>query len=192
MSDLKARIRKAARARRAQLSEAERRRASSAVTHAVLGLWDLEGAKTVLAYVATGDEVDTEPIIDALGIRGVRVALPRVDEPIGLAIHLVSDKAELVSGPFGVLEPALATPRVEPAHIDAAIVPGVAFDPACNRIGYGGGFYDRLLPLLRGDCPRIGLAFDEQMMDALPVEPHDAALDLVVTPERVWRAEEPT
>jgi 5-formyltetrahydrofolate cyclo-ligase len=71
--------------------------------------------------------------------------------------------------------------------IDAVIVPGVAFDPQGRRLGYGGGFYDRLLPRLRDDCLRVGVAYDEQLVDELPVAEHDAHVHAVVTPSRVLR-----
>ena len=68
------------------------------------------------------------------------------------------------------------------------IVPGVAFDETGARLGYGGGYFDRLLPMLRADCARIGVAFDEQVLAEIPAEEHDAHVDVVVTPTRVHPA----
>jgi 5-formyltetrahydrofolate cyclo-ligase len=63
----------------------------------------------------------------------------------------------------------------------------VAFDETGARLGYGGGYFDRLLPMLRADCARIGVAFDEQVLSEIPAEEHDAHVDVVVTPTRVLR-----
>lgn len=180
-------VRDAVRAARATLTETERANAARAVAHTVLGLWDLHEAKALMAYLATFEEIDPHPIVDALRVRGLTIAMPRIDEPAGLAVHVVENDSLLVTGPFGVLEPALSTPRLRPDELDVVLVPGVAFDPAGGRIGYGGGFYDQLLPRLRGDCVRIGLAFDEQIVEEVPVQPHDSPVDVVVTPSAVYR-----
>jgi 5-formyltetrahydrofolate cyclo-ligase len=76
---------------------------------------------------------------------------------------------------------------VDPKELDAAVVPGSVFDAAGRRCGYGGGFYDTYLPRLREGVPRIGLAFELQLVDDLPCEPHDLPVHVVVTESRVLR-----
>ncbi len=90
-------------------------------------------------------------------------------------------------GPFGLSQPVAESPLVEVELVDAVIIPGVAFDACGSRLGYGGGYYDRLLPRLGPDCMRIGFAFAEQILAEIPAEPHDAVVDLVVTQNGVIR-----
>lgn len=165
--------------------------ASAAETAAerLLALPELRAARIVLAYVATAEEIDPASAVEALHGAGKSVALPRVEAPGVLGIHLWSHGDELESGPFGgIPQPLDSAPRVPLAAIDVVVVPGVAFDLAGRRLGYGGGFYDRLLPRLRPDCIRIGLAYDEQITDSLPVAEHDERVRIVVTPTRVAHA----
>ena len=77
------------------------------------------------------------------------------------------------------------TPELTPKNVNLAIIPAVGFDVHGNRLGRGGGFYDRLLSKLK--CPKIGVCFDLQIVDSLPVEAHDAKVDLIVTEKRIIR-----
>jgi 5-formyltetrahydrofolate cyclo-ligase len=88
-------------------------------------------------------------------------------------------------GVFGILEPRKESARIfNPEEIDLVIVPGVAFDEHRNRIGFGAGFYDRFLESVRPSCAKIGIAFEFQIYDEVPVEEHDIPLDLVITEKR--------
>lgn len=182
MTSEKHHLRARARAARAALTPAERVEAAEAVAQRVLRLLEGRTVTAVLGYVATAEELDPEPLLQALRAAGARVALPRVTGPMRLALHWVTPSDELVAGAFGILEPADDLPGADPAEIDLALVPGVAFDSACNRLGYGGCFYDQLLPKLRAEALKVGLAFDAQLVDEIPAEPHDVVLDFVVTP----------
>ncbi|GAB4279469.1 MAG: 5-formyltetrahydrofolate cyclo-ligase [Coriobacteriia bacterium] len=162
-------------------------RASRIIAHSVLGMWELDRAKLIAAYLANSQEVDCAPIVEVMWFRGVSVAYPRVNEPVGLSLHIVSEPSMLVTGSFGLLEPSADAPLVYPEDLDAIIVPGVAFDERGFRVGYGGGYYDRLLKSVRGDCARIGLAFDEQVMPELPTDDHDERVHVIVTPTRIIR-----
>jgi 5-formyltetrahydrofolate cyclo-ligase len=143
----------------------------------------------VLTYAALPSELDPSLAIDVLRRRGVRVAYPRIEAPGVLGMHWVESEADFVPGPLSIRQPPEDSPRVAHDEIDAVIVPGSAFDETGARLGYGGGFFDRLLPMLRPDCARIGVAFDEQLVPEVPAEEHDACVDLVVTPTRVIRPE---
>jgi 5-formyltetrahydrofolate cyclo-ligase len=181
--DLRMRGREARRALRAEQREA----AAEAIASRVLALLGRKPVGAVLGYVATPEEADPRPLLEALEAAGARLALPRVDAPARLALHWVALADRLEPGSFGILEPAADMPLARPLEIDLVLVPGVAFDTACNRIGYGGCFYDNLLPLLRDDAVRIGLAFDEQIVEEIPAEDHDVRLDWVVTPNAEYR-----
>jgi 5-formyltetrahydrofolate cyclo-ligase len=174
-------------ARRA-IPGAERTSAAEALVERVLSLLEGTRVRTVLGYAATAEEIDPAPLLERLRLAGARIALPRVSAPTLLSLHWTVASDELVAGAFGILEPSAETPSARPEDIDVALVPGVAFDASCNRIGYGGCFYDNLLPLLRPDALKIGLAFDVQLVETVPAEDHDVALDWVVTPTAVHAA----
>lgn len=166
----------------------ERDRAPLAVSAAerLLALPEIARARVVLAYGASAEELDPAPAVERLRSRGVSVVYPRVSEAGRLALHVVADDAALKPGAFGIREPAPDAPAIEPARIDAVIVPGVAFDTACGRVGHGGGYYDRLLATLEGAFT-VGYAFDEQVLDTVPLEGHDIRLDALVTPAKTLR-----
>jgi 5-formyltetrahydrofolate cyclo-ligase len=163
-----------------------REHASSIADH-LLALDELCEATTVLTYAALPAELDPSLAIEALRARGVRVAYTRIEAPGVLGMHVVEDDAQLIPGPLGIRQPAEDALRVSHDEIDAVIVPGVAFDEFGARLGYGGGYFDQLLPLLRPDCARIGIAYDEQLLEEIPREEHDEHVDIVVTPTRIIR-----
>jgi len=160
---------------------------SSEITKRLFGLAELERASTVLAFASIRNEVRTQPFMQAAWEAGKRVALPRVvgDE---LRLYLVGPETGLVEGAFSVPEPPEAAAQVEPDEVDFALVPALAVDPRGYRIGYGSGYYDRLIPRLRTACT-CAVAYDFQLISEVPQLPFDIAVDLVVTDERVIRAE---
>ncbi len=188
--DEKHHLRARAREARRALSLEERHDASLAIAGLALELLDRTPVTAALGYAATAEEADPAPLLEALRLRGARIALPRVTGPMRLALHWVTPSDGLVAGAFGILEPADELPQADPREIDVALVPGLAFDAKCNRIGYGGCFYDGLLPRLRRDALKIGLAFDVQLVEEVPAEEHDVPLDWVVTPSAAYPAEE--
>lgn len=189
MSAGKEHLRARARAARRGLAPPERANAALAIRDRVLALLAGRPPRTVLGYAATAEEADPAPLLEALRLAGARLALPRVTGPMRLTLHWVAASDELVAGAFGILEPPADSPLAEPCDIDLALVPGLAFDATCNRIGYGGCFYDKLLPHLRPDALKIGLAFHVQLVQEIPAEAHDVRLDWVVTPEAEYSAE---
>jgi len=177
-----------ARAARCALDPGVCLQAADDLARLLVALPEVARASVVLAYGATPEEIDPAPAISILRAAGATIAYPRIESPGVLGLHIVADEAELVHGPFGLTEPPAEAPRIGPERIDVVVVPGVAFDEQCWRLGYGGGYYDRLLPLLSDECVRIGVAYDEQLLDTIPAEEHDARLHAVVTPTRVIRA----
>ncbi len=177
-------LRRLARAARCALDAETCRTAAVDAAERLLALPQIAAAEMVLAYSATTEELDPAPAVESLRAHGKTIVLPRVHDATTLTLHAVAEGDELVAGSLGILEPRADAPLVEPAAIDAAIVPGVAFDSAGRRLGYGGGYYDRLVPALRADCVLIGYAYDEQVLDEIPSAEHDAHVDVVVTPTR--------
>lgn len=177
-------LRGAAAAARRQLSVDERVAASHQAVDRLLGLHELRGIETVVAYDAVDDELDVGEVVASLRHHGMRLLLPRVrgDE---LELVAAGDLHRLRVGYRGIREPD--GPRIDPEVVDVIIVPGVAFDPVGGRLGRGGGHYDRLLPTLPTDSTRIGVCFSCQVVPMVPREPHDAAVDIVVTERAVYR-----
>jgi 5-formyltetrahydrofolate cyclo-ligase len=186
MNERKQRLRKQARAARTAIDAETSRAHAEAAAENLLGVPGLASARIVLAYAATPEELDPRPAVEALYALGSLVALPRIEGPGVLGAHLVEPDASLEAGPMGIAQPPGGAPRAEFESIDAVIVPGVAYDEEGRRLGYGGGYYDRLIPRLRPDCLLVGFAFDEQVLEALPAEEHDRRVDALVTPTRVF------
>ena len=177
-------LRTTARAARTAMSPHERAAASAALCERLLTLHEFRRVRTVLLYASAGDEVDLAAAVTGLRERDVRTLFPRVHRD-QLQLVNVTDLRNLQLGHRGIREPTGAT--VDPGVVDVAVVPGVAFDPHGGRLGQGGGHYDRLLPALASRARRVGVGFSCQMVPEVPREPHDVALDLVVTERAVYR-----
>jgi 5-formyltetrahydrofolate cyclo-ligase len=141
-------------------------------------------AGTILFYSPVGEELDVWPLLlDALA-GGKTVALPRFMPAASVyaAAQILDPAQDLRPGQFGIREPGAACPTIPLNRLDFVLVPGVGFDLSGHRLGRGRGFYDRLLKQVRG--LKCGVAFDEQVVPALPVAPHDVTLDCILTPTR--------
>ena len=146
-------------------------------------------ATSVLLYAPLPDELDVLPLLQEALLAGKQVALPRFD-PVGnsyLACEVLNPDDDLQVGQYGIREPRANCPVVRLNRLDFVLVPGVAFAMDGRRLGRGKGVYDRLLTAVRGS--KCGAAFDEQIVDDLPMEPHDIRLDCILTPTRWWSAE---
>ena len=176
-------------AARDALPGAERARLSVAVCARAAALPELDAAATIMLFAAFRSEVDTEPLLLWALERGKAVCFPRVLGPRRMAAYRIADPAaDLVPGAWGIPEPREGLEEVPPERMDAVVVPGAAFDAAGRRCGYGGGFYDTYLPRTRPGIPWVALAFEAQLVDELPCEPHDLAVGAVVTEARIIRA----
>lgn len=176
----KAELRKLYLARRRAVSPEDAARWSAAIQARVLALPELRGREDVYIYVSAVDEVDTRGLMAALAARDRRVFAPVVDQG-ATRLHWgeVRTREDLRPGAFGLLEPPAIAHRAEGAHRGVAIVPCVAFTAAGDRLGRGGGYYDRFLARFEG--PTIALAFEVQHADELPVEAHDVRVMRVIT-----------
>jgi 5-formyltetrahydrofolate cyclo-ligase len=143
--------------------------------------------KIISSYFPMGKEIDPSPIVEKLWSEGIKVCLPKIQNgERGLAFAEWNRDSKLVSSTFGTSEPDETAVALEP---DILIVPLLAFDQTGNRMGYGQGHYDETLRKLRAkkDVLAVGLAYAEQaVLLALPTEPHDQKLDIVVTPQRIF------
>lgn len=168
---------------RGYLSPDERAEKSRIIADRIDGVAAFRGATVVALYAALGTEVDATEIARRALARGVRVLFPRAipgERRLALArCH----PSELVTGPFGAAEPPASAPEEDAGDVDCLVLPGVAFSEEGHRLGRGGGHYDATLSTMPR-AARVGVAFDVQIVPALPREPHDAALDAVVTEAR--------
>jgi len=184
----KRRIRRSILAVRRGLSKAERLARSRRVWERVAALACYQRARVVLAYMAFDHEVLTDGLIRQATASGKQIVLPMVQaDRQGLALYAIEDLERGVApGYRGILEPHPQSTRVvAPERLDLVFVPGVAFDLRGGRLGFGAGFYDRLLSRLPRDIPTVGLAFDCQIIPRLPLQPHDVMLEAIVTESRV-------
>lgn len=165
---------------RSELSEAACRHAA--------GLMEQRAAGSMLVYVPFRSELDTWPLIRWAWNSGVSVAVPRsCKEDRFLELYMVTDPDDLQKGAYGIMEPD--PERVEPCDEvpDVIWVPGLAFDRRGGRLGYGGGYYDRLQERFaagRQTEPKplwIGLGYELQIMEQVPADRHDLRLDGLVT-----------
>ncbi len=139
--------------------------------------------KSVLLYASYRSEVDTKKIFYFCQQHSIKTAFPKVVKRVkALELYWVNNLEQLSSGYKSILEPHSGT-KASIEEIEVIVVPGIAFDINCYRIGYGGGFYDRLLLYKKGLA--IGLAYEEQIIDQIPVEPFDKRVDLIITDERM-------
>jgi 5-formyltetrahydrofolate cyclo-ligase len=163
--------------RRDAMTPAERATASAEICRRAVEL--ALPHQRIALYASKGSEVDTAGIDEALRARGAIVVYPRVlDDRLELLFRAVQ-RTELERGRFGLLEPALGE-ALDPATIDLILVPGLAFDRDGWRIGWGRGYYDATLKLAT-QAVSVGLAFECQLVDEVPHEPHDTRLTHVLT-----------
>ncbi len=187
-------LRREIRARLACLSAPERAARSAAVIARLTATDWWREAAVVLAFLPMPGELETWELVRAAREAGKAVAVPRIDGEELVFHRLDRPDAPLVSGIFGIPEPAASLPvfRPEEARLDPVLVvtPGLAFDGRFNRLGRGKGFYDRYLQRLRAADGRVrvvGVCFSEQLVAEVPVDGHDQPLDGLVT-DREMRA----
>lgn len=186
VKEKKGKLRRLILSKRRELKGEEIRELSKRVIENLKSLTSFQKAKTVMLYYPVGGEVDLRPLFDEI-IAKKTLLLPKVSSSGELYAVEVNDLSLLKPGYFGIPEP-LGGRIFKPEKVDFVAVPGVAFDRACYRLGMGKGFYDRFLPRVKGQ--KVGVAYDFQIVDSVPVENHDFPLDAVVTPTRILKKED--
>lgn len=141
-----------------------------------------QNAHKILFYAPVSGELEVWPLLeDAIRV-GKEAYLPRFVDPFYTACRITDIETGLAPGQFGIREPVHGSPEIPLNRLDFVLVPGIAFDLQGRRLGRGKGYYDRLLAEVRGTT--CGVAFDEQIVEELPVEPHDIHLNCILTPTR--------
>lgn len=182
----KASLRLALRSALAALTPADRRNhAAMACRRLVASRW-FGAARLIMVYSPMRHELDPAPLAIDASRQGKAICLPRADWTNHvLDPRLIGAWGEgLVMGRFDIPEPGADAPPVDHRAIDLVIVPGLAFDERCFRLGQGAGFYDRFVTRPGLKAAKVGLCFDEQVVPAVPIEAWDAPLDAVITPTR--------
>jgi 5-formyltetrahydrofolate cyclo-ligase len=170
-------------AARAQLAPGERADAARSIRDAILALPETQMAGTVAAYYSVSTEPDTHGLVYALWKRGSYVLLPRLlpDGDLDWASYEGPDS--LWPGPRGLLEPSEPVRGVAAvASADLVLVPALAVDRAGNRLGRGGGSFDRALARVGPRIPTIALLYDSELVSTVPTDAHDQRVRLVARP----------
>jgi len=181
-----------ARAESARRQLPDRLALSRRITARLAALPEYHTAGTVMFYVNLPHEADTQHFLPAAWAAGKQVAVPYMADG-KIRLFRLDSLDELASGHFHVPEPRPELRRepqrsVEPGSIDLVVVPGVAFDRRGGRIGHGKGYYDLFLKQVSPQAPRIALAFECQLLDDLPMLPHDVWINKIVTEAAVYDA----
>lgn len=177
-------------ARKNRIAQKNKEEVSRQICGRLTSLPAYAAAKTVMWYVDAGSEVRTRHVLpEALG-HGKKIVVPWcVVETNQLELFWLEDMNELVEGAYKILEPrielrGLPSKTIRPETLDIVMVPGTAFDLRGGRMGQGKGYYDRLLASARADALLVGMAFECQIFDEIPVASHDVFMDLVLTESR--------
>lgn len=152
-------------------------------------------ARVIAAFHPMPSEPHIMPFIEECLAQGMEVYLPRAEKN-AFSYRRVTSLTSLIPGPFRVPEPDADAVILDNATLDIALIPGCAFDRACNRLGRGNGGYDIWLAKLRATNPHArvwGLCFDCQLTNEVPLQPHDQPMDAVITPRgMIARGQQPS
>jgi len=185
----KSELRSQIRATLAAMDPADRQAASARACTRLIGIEAFKHGSVVMLYMPIPTEADTTLIAIRCFQRGKTVCVPKVDWR--RRDMNVVEASSFDDRSMEVDEHGIRTPRggrlVVPSSIDLVVVPGLAFDTQGNRLGRGGGFYDRFLPRLRRAATTVSLAFDDQVVENVPANELDAKIDVLVTDRRVTR-----
>lgn len=184
---LKQQLRRETRQRRIDLPDRQRR--GEQIQQSAGNLPQLRKAEHIMIYVGHRSEVQTGTLISRLLAAGKHVYVPWCDGE-ELRLFRLESGVELQPGAFGIPEPPPELRRLSgrtgrASDLQAVLVPGIAFDRRGHRLGQGKGYYDRLLSQVSHGCVSIGLAYDIQLVERIPTETHDVALDLIVTESEI-------
>jgi len=185
--NLKVEVRKSCLTQRAALGEEERGTKSLIIQQKLWKLPDFQKAHTVMLFLNFRDEVEMTDLAEAMIACKKKLILPRCAPKRVLLPLEVNDLAvDLELGAWGIREPKLTNKEVNPLEIDLVVVPGAGFDLQGNRLGYGGGYYDRFFLRLNPFTPRVALGFECQVISQVPVDKHDAKMTMLITEKTAY------
>lgn len=192
LAEKKQTLRQQLRRTRKQLSSDEQHLAAQQVLRHLLQLPNVQQASCIALYLAVQGELNLQPVIEYAWKQKKQVALPVIDNQGQMDFYLYTPHTPMIQHAFGILEPKPNPDTLVPLQqIDCLLVPLVGFDGTGNRLGQGGGYYDRALAQWQqGHLPQmspIGVAHDCQYVEHLEVESWDISLPMIVTPTKIWR-----
>jgi 5-formyltetrahydrofolate cyclo-ligase len=177
-------------------AEADKDTKSTLICKAFTSLPAFQNAGTILLYLSCRSEVRTHGLVQTALGGGKRIVIPYCTaDQAGrnkLGLWRLDSLNELVPGMWNILEPPKSRrgesgKEIDPRALDLIMVPGVAFDASGGRLGNGQGYYDRLLAEVRPDCELIGVGFESQIFDEIPMGRFDVCLDGIITEQRFYR-----
>lgn len=178
-------------AKRNSLTSHDRAEKSTAIADKIMGLAQIIEARAIFVYMHFRSEVETFELINRMLPSNKTITIPytKTDTHKLLAIQVTDLAQQVAPGYCGIPEPIpelVDKALFETQNIDVVIVPGSVFDRNGGRLGYGGGYYDRFLTNATPGALRLGLAFELQLVDRVPVESHDQPMDLIATEENIY------
>lgn len=144
----------------------------------------LNGKRFLLAFLSFGTEIDLTSIRQRARKEGLRICLPKIFPGRQMEFYQVEDEKALIRHPFGMLEPDGTGTAIVPDGRDLCLVPGLAFTQQGERLGYGGGYYDRYLARFE-DLATAAPCFLEQVIGRIPCQKNDRPIDYLILPDRI-------
>ena len=175
----KQRLRRVIRELERQLSPRYKAESSSAIAAHLLAMPEYQAAGTVFCFVGTEWEIDTRPILEDALAAGKRLCVPLCTEPGIMELRAVTSLDQLVPGAYGILEPPANAPQMDVDEVDFAVLPCVTCNHLGQRLGRGGGYYDRFLAHYRGGT--VLLCREKLSREEIPLEPRDMPVPWVLT-----------
>ncbi len=184
IAEQKRSLRAAVRAQARTLDDAYRQTASAAICGHLTAQSAYQTAAVVLAFVGTKLEIDTEALLRSVWADGKTLCVPRCRDDHLMDLCAIRSYDDLEAGAYGILEPKADCPLVPPQDVDFAVIPCLTFDRGGNRLGQGGGYYDRFLPQLT--CPTFLVCREKLVVEHVPCDIHDCRCDYLVTERGVF------
>lgn len=178
-------IRKQMKQLRADMTRTERFEKSMQIFEKLITVPEFKRADRIYTYVSMDNEIDTIMLIDYSLSLEKRVFVPRVSGK-DMEFYEISDISELNPGYMGIYEPDINGKEPDYSRTGFMCMPGLAFDRSYNRIGYGGGFYDRYLSV-ENKLYKAALAYEAQLLESIPAQDGDVRPDMIVTEENIYR-----
>jgi 5-formyltetrahydrofolate cyclo-ligase len=181
---MKQKIRSEVLLKRLQHHRGQKNKKDTKILAKLLQMAEIKKARSILFYLPIHGEVNLHELFEKLKARK-KFILPRVKNESTLHLYYIQNLKDVEKGSFNIMEPKLHLKRAALKDVGVALVPGVVFAKNGHRIGYGKGFYDRLLKKLR--IPKIGVAYEFQIVENIEGQSHDTPMDMIVTEKKVYR-----
>jgi 5-formyltetrahydrofolate cyclo-ligase len=184
---LKKELRKRIQNKRNSLPIWDRKKRSKIIAEKFFGTAYYNNSNNILIFYPFRSEIDVTIIIRQALKNKKNIILPRIHDQELKLFYVDNLKKQLERGAYGIMEPIIGLCRpAKISDIDLVVVPGISFDKNLNRLGYGGGYYDKLLLHIPEGVKKIALCFDIQVVDSIPVSEHDIKVDILITDTKIY------